>query len=327
MEVPFPAAGLTGGAMAAYIIRRLLMTIPTLLGVALLVFLITRLTPGDPARQIAGGEATQEEVARIRHDLGLDRPVLAQFGSFLSDAVQGDLGRSLLTNRPVAGELASRFPTTLKITTVSMALALLVGLPLGIVSAARKHTIVDSAATFIALLGVSMPLFWTAIMGILLFSVRLQWLPVGGLHGPIWTIEGLKAYILPCVTLSLIPIALIARLTRSSMLEVLNREYVTVARAKGLVERRVILRHVLRNAMLPVVTYIGLQYGFLLGGAVVTETIFALPGLGRLIVTSISQRDYPIIQGAVLMIAVIFVMINLVVDLLYAWLDPRISYA
>ena len=313
--------------MTGYILRRLLATIPTLLGVAFLVFLITRLTPGDPARQIAGAEASQEEVAELRRDLGLDRPVLVQFGTFLADAARGDLGRSLLTNRPVGDELASRFPTTFKVTTVAMAIALLVGMPLGIASAARKHSAVDAFATLVALFGVSMPLFWTAIMGILLFSVKLQWLPVGGLHGPIWTAEGLKAYVLPCVTLSLIPIALIARLTRSSMLEVLNREYVTVARAKGLAERRVVLRHVLRNALLPIVTYVGLQYGFLLGGAVVTETIFSLPGVGRLVVTSISQRDYPIIQGAILMIAVIFVAINLVVDLLYAWLDPRISYA
>lgn len=313
--------------MSGYILRRMLATIPTLLGVAFLVFLITRLTPGDPARQIAGAEASQEEVAELRHELGLDRPVLLQFGSFLADATRGDLGRSLLTNRPVGGELASRFPTTFKVTTVAMVIALLVGMPLGIASAARKHSPVDALATVVALFGVSMPLFWTAIMGILLFSVKLQWLPVGGLHGPIWTVEGLKAYVLPCFTLSLIPIALIARLTRSSMLEVLNREYVIVARAKGLAERRVVLRHVLRNAMLPIVTFVGLQYGFLLGGAVVTETIFALPGVGRLVVTSIGQRDYPIIQGAILMIAVIFVAINLVVDLLYAWLDPRISYA
>lgn len=313
--------------MTAYILRRLLATIPTLLGVALFVFLITRLTPGDPARQIAGAEASEEEVAALRHELGLDRPAAIQFGAFLRDAARGDLGRSLLTNRPVADELASRFPTTFQVTTVAMALALVIGLPLGIASAAGKHSAVDVVATLVALFGVSMPLFWTAIMGILFFSVKLQWLPVGGLHGPIWTLEGMKAFVLPCVTLALIPIALIARLTRSSMLEVLHRDYVVVARAKGMTERRVVIGHALRNAMLPIVTYVGLQYGFLLAGAVVTETIFALPGVGRLVVTSIGQRDYPIIQGAVLMIAVVFVVINLVVDLVYAWLDPRISYA
>ncbi len=313
--------------MAAYILRRLLAVIPTLLGVALLVFLITRLTPGDPARQIAGAEASPERVAELRRELGLDRPVLVQFGAFLGNAARGDLGRSLLTDRPVVDELASRFPTTFTVTTVSMAIVLVVGLPLGVVSAARRHSAVDAAATLVALFGVSMPIFWTAIMGILVFAVKLQWLPVGGLDGPIWTVEGAKAYVLPCLTLAAIPIALVARLTRSSMLEVLDREYVVVARAKGLGERRVVVAHALKNALLPVVTFVGLQYGFLLGGAVVTETIFALPGVGRLVVTSIGQRDYPIIQGAVLMIAVIFVAINLVVDLLYAWLDPRISYA
>lgn len=310
----------------AFILRRLLATIPTLFGVLVLVFLITRLTPGDPARQIAGAEASQEEIVRLHHQLGLDRPIPIQFGVFLGDALRGDLGRSLLTDRPVFGELVSRFPTTFRITTLAMAIALVIGLPLGVISATKRHSAVDAVSTVVALFGVSMPLFWTAIMGILLFSVRLQWLPVGGLHGPIWTAEGFKAYILPCVTLSLIPIALIARLTRSSMLEVLNREYVTVARAKGLQERRVVIGHALRNALAPVVTYVGLQYGFLLGGAVVTETIFSLPGVGRLVVTSISQRDYPMIQGAILMIAVIFVLINLFVDIICAWLDPRISY-
>jgi len=312
--------------MAGYVLRRLLAIIPTLLGVLLLVFLITRLTPGDPARQIAGAEASEERVEELRRELGLDQPVWVQFGSFLAGAARGDLGRSLLNNRPVTDELTSRFPTTFTITMISMAIALVVGLPLGAIAAARKHSMIDALATLIALFGISMPLFWTAIMGILIFSVKLQWLPVGGLHGPLWTLEGAKAYILPCLTLAAIPIALIARLTRSSMLEVLNREYISVARAKGLSEHRVVMAHAIKNAMLPVVTFVGLQYGFLLGGAVVTETIFALPGVGRLIVTAISQRDYPIIQGAILMIAVIFVVINLVVDLLYAWLDPRISY-
>jgi len=310
----------------AFVPRRLLATIPTLFGVLVLVFLITRLTPGDPARQIAGPEASQEEVASLRHELGLDQSILRQFLTFLGDAVQGDLGRSLLTDRPVLGELTSRFPTTLTVTTVAMVIALLIGLPLGILSATHRHSFIDSLATLIALFGVSMPLFWTAIMGILLFSVQLQWLPVGGLHGSIFTFEGMKAYILPCTTLALIPIALIARLTRSSMLEVLSREYVTVARAKGLHERRVVVGHALRNALNPVITYVGLQYGVLLGGAVVTETIFSLPGVGRLVVTSISQRDYPMIQGAILMIAVIFVLINLLVDLICGWLDPRISH-
>lgn len=311
----------------AYIIRRLLATIPTLFAVTVLVFLITRLTPGDPARQIAGPDAPQEEVERLREQLGLNNSLPEQFGSYLLDVLQGDLGRSLLNDRPVLGELTSRFPTTFQLTTIAMLIAVLIGLPLGILAATRKHSFIDALSSIIALFGISMPLFWTAIMGILLFSVRLQWLPVGGIHGPIWTVEGLKSYVLPCVTLSLIPIALITRLTRSSMLEILGNEYITVGRAKGLTERRVVIGHALKNALPTVITFVGLQYGFLLGGAVVTETIFSLPGIGRLVVTSISQRDYPMIQGAILMIAVIFVIINLVVDVICARLDPRISYA
>lgn len=313
--------------MTGYIVRRLMMTVPTLVGVSLLVFLITRLSPGDPVREVVGPDAPQERVDEVRRDLGLDRPVLAQYGAFLANAAQGDLGRSLLTRRPVTGEILSRFPTTFKVTTIAVGIAVLIGVPLGVVSAAKKHSAVDGAATLFALFGVSMPLFWVAIMGILLFSVQLRWLPVGGLHGPIWTVDGLKAYVLPCLTLAATPIALIARLTRSSMLDVLAREYVTVARAKGLAERRVIFGHALKNGMLPVTTFIGLQYGFLLGGAAVTETIFSLPGVGRLVITAINQRDYPVIQGTVLLVALTFVAINLVVDLLYAWLDPRISYA
>ena len=313
--------------MTAYIIRRLLTLIPTLLGVSLLVFSITRLTPGDPVRQIVGPDAPQQRVDEVRRQLGLDQPILVQYWKFLTGAVRGDLGRSLLTRQPVVKELQDRLPVTLKIATISVIIAVVIGIPLGVISAARKYSAVDTFATLFAIGGVSMPLFWFAIMAILLFSIRLQWLPVGGLHGPIWTFEGMKAYVLPCITLALTPIALIARLTRSSMLEVLDREYVTVARAKGLEERRVIIRHALRNALLPVVTFVGLQYGFLLGGAVVTETIFALPGVGRLAIQAINQRDYPVIQGVVLMVAVIFTMINLIVDVLYAWLDPRISYA
>lgn len=313
--------------MTAYIVRRVLITVPTLVGVSLLVFLITRLSPGDPVRAIVGPDAPQERVDEVRRDLGLDQPVLVQYGHFLSHAVRGDLGRSLLTRRPVTSEILSRFPTTFKVTTIAVVIAVLVGIPLGVASATKQHSAVDNAATLFALFGVSMPLFWTAIMGILIFSIELRWLPIGGLQGPLWTVEGLKAYVLPCLTLAATPIALIARLTRSSMLEVLNHEYVTVARAKGLAEHRVIMGHALKNGMLPIVTFIGLQYGFLLGGAAVTETIFSLPGVGRLAVAAINQRDYPVIQGTVLMVAVIFVVINLIVDLLYAWLDPRISYA
>lgn len=312
--------------MANYIFRRLALMIPTLIGVSFLVFLLTRLTPGDPVRMIVGPDAPQDRVDEVRRDLGLDRPVIEQYIRFMGGAVKGDLGQSLRTRQPVMTELAARFPLTLQLTVLAVSIAVVVGVPLGVASATKKDTALDKLATVVALFGASMPLFWVAIMAILFFSVKLGWLPTAGNDGPFWTWAGLRSFVLPAVTLALSPIALIMRLTRSSMLEVLNREYVTVARAKGLIETKVVVRHALRNALLPVITFIGLVFGALLGGAVVTETIFSLPGLGRLVVTAINQRDYPIIQGAVLMLAVVFSLINFTVDLLYAFLDPRIRY-
>lgn len=312
--------------MTGFIVRRFAMMIPTLIGVSILVFLITRLTPGDPVRQIVGPDAPQQRVDEVRTELGLDRPVVQQYFQFMKGAVTGDLGDSLRTRQPVMTELAARFPLTLQLTMAAIVVAVAVGVPLGVISATKKDSVLDKLSTLVALFGASMPLFWIAIMAILFFSVNLRWLPTAGNDGPIWTPDGFRSFILPAVTLALSPIALIMRLTRSSMLEVLNREYVTVARAKGMRERRVIVGHAMRNALLPVVTFIGLVFGALLGGAVVTETIFSLPGLGRLVVTAINQRDYPIIQGAVLMLAVIFTLINFFVDLLYAVIDPRIRY-
>lgn len=312
--------------MTGYIVRRLSLMIPTLIGVSMLVFLITRLTPGDPVRQLVGPDAPQDRIEEVRKELGLDRPVVEQYLSFMGGAITGDLGESLRTRQPVITELSQRFPVTLQLTTLAVSIAVVVGIPLGAISAAKRDTVFDKGATILALFGASMPLFWIAIMAILLFSVRLGWLPTGGSDGPIWTLSGLRSLALPATTLALGPIALIMRLTRSSMLEVLSREYVNVARAKGLVERRVIVGHALRNALLPVITFVALVFGALLGGAVVTETIFSLPGLGRLVVTAINQRDYPIIQGAVLMLAVVFTLINFAVDLLYALIDPRIRY-
>ncbi len=312
--------------MTGFIARRVALMVLTLIGVSILVFLITRLTPGDPVRQIVGPDAPQERVDEVRHDLGLDRPVLDQYLRFMGDALTGDLGQSLRTRQPVIEELGARFPLTFQLTTFAVTIAVLVGVPLGVVSAAKRDTALDRLATVAALFGASMPIFWIAIMATLLFAVRLSWLPTAGNDGPIWTVSGFKSFILPGITLALGPIALVMRLTRSSMLEVLSREYVGVARAKGLAESRVIFRHALRNALLPVITFIGLLYGSLLGGAVVTETIFSLNGVGRLVVTAINQRDYPVIQGAVLMLAVIFTLINFVVDIMYAMLDPRIRY-
>lgn len=312
--------------MTKFVVRRLALMIPTLIGVSILVFLITRLTPGDPVRLLVGPDAPEDRVIEVRHQLGLDRPVIEQYFQFVRNAVTGDLGNSLRTKQPVIDELAERFPITLQLTTLAVIIAVGVGIPLGVISATKRDSVMDKAATLIALFGASMPLFWIAIMAILFFSVNLRWLPTGGNDGPLWTAQGFRSYILPAVTLALGPIALIMRLTRSSMLEVLNREYVTVARAKGLVESKVVVRHALRNALLPIVTFVGLIFGALLGGAVVTETIFSLPGVGRLVITAINQRDYPIIQGAVLMLAVIFTLINFLVDLLYAVIDPRIRY-
>jgi peptide/nickel transport system permease protein len=312
--------------MGRYALRRLAVTIPVLLGVSVLAFAIMHVVPGDPVRLIAGPDAPEEVVQRIREELGLERPLPVQYWAFLTRARQGDLGRSLRTRGPVVDEVLARFPATLELTTVSMAVAVLIGLPLGLVSAVRRATWVDYAAMTVSLSTLSMPIFWLAIVAIWLFSLQLGWLPVSGRAGPPWEWSGFRHVLLPALTLATTSIAIISRLTRSGMLEVLGREYVTTARAKGVAEGWVVGKHALKNALIPVVTVVGLQYGFLLGGAVVTETIFAWPGVGRLAITSILQRDYPMVQGCVLLVAVLFVLINLAVDLLYGWLDPRIRY-
>ena len=312
--------------MGRYAVRRLALTVPVLLGVSVLVFAIMHVVPGDPVRLIAGPDAPEEVVARMRAELGLERPLHVQYLSFLGRALQGDLGHSLRSRAAVVDEILARFPATLELTTVSMAIAVLIGIPLGLVSAVRRATWVDYTAMGASLSTLSMPIFWVAIVAIWLFSLQLGWLPVSGRAGPVWQWEGLRHIVLPAATLATTSVAIISRLTRSGMLDVLGREYVTTARAKGVPEVRVVGKHALKNALIPVVTVVGLQYGFLLGGAVVTETIFAWPGVGRLAMTSILQRDYPVVQGCVLLVAVLFVLINLAVDLLYGWLDPRIRY-
>ena len=312
--------------MQRYALRRLLLTIPVLFGVSVLAFAIVRVVPGDPVRLIAGPDAPEDVVARIRVELGLDRPLHVQYLAFLGRAVQGDLGRSLRTRGSVVDEILTRFPATFELTTASMVVAVLVGIPLGLLSAARRATWVDYLAMGGSLSMLSMPIFWFAIVAIWIFSLQLGWLPVSGRGGAPWEWDGLRHLVLPAITLATTSIAIISRLTRSGMLEVLGREFVTTARAKGLPERAVVVKHALKNALIPVVTVVGLQYGLLLGGAVVTETIFAWPGVGRLAITSILQRDYPMVQGCVLLVAVVFVLINLAVDLLYGWLDPRIRY-
>ena len=305
--------------MTGYIIRRLLLAIPVLIGVSILVFAMIRFIPGDPARAIAGVHASPEYIEQVRRDLLLDEGIHIQYYVYMSNLLQGDLGRSTFTRRPVTVELMQRLPNTLVLAASAMVIASIIGLSAGIVSATKRYSLFDNFSMLAALVGVAAPVFWLGVMFQILFSVNLGWFPSGGIGT--W-----KHLVLPALTLGLATAALIARITRSSMLEVLRQDYVTTARSKGLVERVVIYKHALKNAMIPVVTVMGLQFGTLLGGAVLTETVFSWPGIGRLMVDSILARDYPVVQGAVLMLAVFFVMINLVVDVIYAFLDPRISY-
>ena len=305
--------------MSGYIIRRLLLAIPVLIGVSILVFAMIRFIPGDPARAIAGVHASPQYIEQVRAELLLDEGLHVQYYVYITGLLQGDLGRSTFTRRPVTVELMERFPNTLILAASSMLVATIIGLSAGIVSATRRYSIFDNLSMLGALVGVAAPVFWLGVMFQILFSVHLGWLPSGGIGT--W-----KHLVLPSLTLGLATAALLARITRSSMLEVLRQDYVTTARSKGLTERVVIYKHALKNAMIPVVTVIGLQFGTLLGGAVLTETVFSWPGIGRLMVDSILARDYPVVQGAVLLLAVFFVLINLVVDVIYAVLDPRINY-
>ena len=305
--------------MYGYVIRRLLLAIPVLIGVSILVFAIIRFIPGDPARAIAGVHATPEFIEQVRRELLLDEGLHLQYYVYMSKILKGDLGRSTFSRRPVTVELAQRFPNTLVLAATAMVIASIIGISAGVVSATRRYSLFDNFSMLAALVGVAAPVFWLGVMFQLLFSVQLGWLPSGGIGT--W-----KHIVLPALTLGLATAALLARITRSSMLEVLGQDYITTARSKGLVERVVINKHAFKNALIPVVTVIGLQFGTLLGGAVLTETVFSWPGIGRLMVDSILARDYPVVQGAVLLLAVFFVMINLVVDIIYAFLDPRISY-
>lgn len=305
--------------MYGYVIRRLLLAVPVLIGVSILVFAIIRFIPGDPARAIAGVHASPEYIEQVRRELLLDEGLHVQYFVYMSNLLRGDLGRSTFTRRPVTVELSERFPNTLVLAASAMFVASILGLSAGIISATKRYSLFDNFSMLAALIGVAAPVFWLGVMFQLLFSVNLGWLPSGGIGT--W-----KHLVLPALTLGLATAALIARITRSSMLEVLGQDYITTARSKGLVERIVIYKHALKNALIPVVTVMGLQFGTLLGGAVLTETVFSWPGIGRLMVDSILARDYPVVQGAVLLLAVFFVMINLVVDVIYAFLDPRISY-
>lgn len=313
--------------MATYITRRLLHLIPVLVGVSLAVFLMLKLTPGDPATAILGVQASPEEVARVRHSLGLDQPWWVQYGIWLSNVVRGDLGVSYQNQRPVSLLIRQRLPATVELAIASLLIAAIFGIPIGIVSATRRYTAVDYTFTSFALFGISMPGFWFGILLILIFALYLGWFPASG-YVP-WSTGAsrhLQHLTLPSIALGLFNTGALMRFTRSSMLEVISQDYIRTARAKGLPERLVIYRHALKNALIPTLTVLGLQVGYLLGGSVIIEQVFAWPGIGWLALTAINQRDYPVVMGVVLVIALVFVLSNLVVDVAYTLVNPRIRY-
>lgn len=303
--------------MIKYLIRRILAAIPVLLGVSLIVFLMIHLIPGDPVQHILGEFASPERVAELRNQLGLNDPLPIQYLKFLSKAIRGDLGRSLISNVPVVDEIARAFPVTIQLAIYSIIVSSLFGLLAGIIAAVRHNTFWDQLAMIGALFGISTPSFWLALILMMIFAYNLGWFPISGY-------SGLSSLVLPTAVLAALSAGSIARITRSSMLEVLGQDYIRTARAKGLDEETVVLKHSLKNAMIPVVTLVGLQFGSLLAGAIITETVFALPGLGRLAVQAITTRDFPMIQGVTLFVATLFVLTNLIVDLMYGLIDPRI---
>ena len=315
--------------MKQYLARRLLLLVPVLLGVSVVVFMVLHLSPGDPAEIMLGSQATQEDLTRLRAELGLNEPLAVQYVKWLGHVVRGDLGRSLWMKRPVLGEVLIRLKATLILTATALVISTVVGIALGVASASRPHSMLDRTSAVASLFGASMPVFWLGIVLMVLFSLRLGWLPASGMYAPYGggDLKDLLAHlVLPAITLAAASVTIIARLTRSAMLDILGQDYVRTARAKGLVERAVVLRHALKNALIPIVTVIGVQAGYLLGGAVLTETVFAWPGVGSLMVQGILARDFPLVQGCVLVVAMSFVLVNLFVDLLYAWMDPRIRY-
>ncbi|WP_122551679.1 ABC transporter permease [Lactiplantibacillus plantarum] len=312
--------------MGKYILKRLIQLVILLFVISFVIFFAIHLAPGDPAKMIAGETATSADVENIRKSLGLDKPVIVQYFDYIIKVFQGNFGTSYQNGASVAGEIFSRLPTTIKLAVSAMLLALIVGIPLGIIAALRKNSWVDFFSTSASLLGVSVPNFWLGTMLILVFGVYLQILPVSGVSSHWWTLAGMQEMILPTITLSVGSAAIIARTTRSSMLEVIQQDFIRTAKAKGLKKREIILTHEFRNALIPVITVAGINFGTLLGGAIVTEQVFAINGLGRLLITAISSRDFPMVEGAVLVIATIFAVVNLAVDLIYTKVDPRIKY-
>ena len=332
--------------MLSYAIRRILILIPTLLGVSIIVFLMLHLTPGDPAELLLGERATDDALHQIREHLGLNEPLHVQYGMFLKRLMKGDLGETIWTRQKVWVEVKQRFPATIELAVAALSIACLFGITLGIISATKQYSVFDYVSMLGALTGVSMPIFWLGLVFMLIFSVNLGWLPLSArlsidvdleVITNIYTLDALLTrnwvalrdaiwhLIMPAVTLSTIPMAIIARMTRSAMLEVLRQDYIKTAKAKGLSQFKVVFKHGLRNAMIPVITTIGLQFGVTLGGAILTESIFAWPGVGKWMYDAVTQRDYMVIQGGTLFIAALFILINLCVDILYAIINPRIS--
>ena len=313
--------------MAGYVIRRLLGILPVLVLVALGSFLLVHLVPGDPAMVMLGNDATPQQIQALKTQMGLDRSLPEQFSLWGRQVLRGNLGESFFLGRPVTQSLMERLPATLQLALLSLVFSLLIGIPAGILAAVRQNTKWDQLIMITAMGGISIPSFWLGLFLILVFSVRLGWLPSGG-YAPLWDDfwGGLRILVLPSISLGFMQAALIARMTRSSMLEVLRQDYVRTAKAKGLDWWRVTLRHALKNAMIPVITTIGTAFGVLLGGAVIVEIVFTYPGLGRLVVLAVQRRDYPLVQGALLLASVIYVLVNLAVDLLYGVFDPRIKY-
>ncbi|MGL4367283.1 MAG: ABC transporter permease [Brevinemataceae bacterium] len=309
--------------MIRYVMNRFLMLIPVILGISFVVFSIMSMTPGDPAQLILGESASPEALDAKRKELGLDKPFIIQYFQYISMAVQGNLGRSYTSNVLVAQEIWSRFPNTLVLTVFAIFLAVIIAIPIGVFTAVKQYSLWDSGIMLLTLIGVSMPVFWLGLMLILQFSLKWHLLPAVGQPSFSW--NGFKALILPTFSLGIMSAAIITRMTRSSMLDVIRQDYIQTARAKGLDEHTVIFRHALKNALIPIITVIGIQFGTLLGGAILTETVFSWPGVGRLLVEAIRQKDTPRVMGVVIFLAIAFSIVNLIVDIMYAFADPRIK--
>ena len=305
--------------MYKYIIKRLLMMIPVILGITFIIFFILNLTPGDPAEIFLGSEATEEAIAQLRAELGLDDPLLVQYGNYMLKLIQGDMGESYTTGRNIFASIAERFPITLSLALIAMGISLLVAIPLGIVSATKQYSLMDSGSMVLCLIGVSIPNFWLGLMLILFFSVNLNALPSGGLN------NGLLSYVLPSLALATSGAASMARQTRSSMLEIIRQDYIRTAKAKGVRKKAVLIHHALKNAIMPVITLMGLTLGRNFGGAVVVESIFSLPGIGRLLLEGIRGKDTPMVMGCVIFIAIMISISNLIVDIIYSFVDPRLK--